>query len=170
MPKQRLAIHPAPFKSSHLAIPSSPFSPLSPLTPATKPGTGTTSTSIVTTDLSIRSVPDTRSVPATPLQWLWTCHACHSAYPLGATRRCLDDGHHFCAGTTIVKRWRHDGPKRRVKRHKACASEFDYRGWKGRGRWKRAGNGLHSHRSLIPFVRRRQQEQLEETTPKDRLR
>jgi hypothetical protein len=130
MPKQRLAIHPAPFKPSHLSIPPSPFSPLSPLTPAARPGIRAPCT-------LLKTETKTQSVPAPPLQWIWTCHACHSAYPLGATRRCLDDGHHFCAGTTIVKKWRHDGPKRRVKRHKACASAFDYMGWKGWGRWKR---------------------------------
>lgn len=136
MPKKRLAIHPAPFKSSHLSIPPSPFSPLSPLTPAARPKTRTPSASLIPANST------TRAVPATPLQWIWTCHACHSAYPLGATRRCLDDGHHFCAGNTMVKRWHHDDPKRRVKRHKACVSEFDYLGWKGWGRWKRA--------SLVP--------------------
>ncbi|KAF3033573.1 hypothetical protein E8E12_004504 [Didymella heteroderae] len=138
MPKQHLTIHSAPFKPSHLSIPPSPSSPLSPLTPA-KPETRATPTSFIVREIT------TQSVPATPLQWVWTCDACHSAYPLGATRRCLDDGHPFCAGTTIVKKWHHDSPKRRVKRHKACASEFDYLGWKGWGRWRRA--------SLAPRLR-----------------
>lgn len=40
----------------------------------------------------------------------------------------------------MVKRWRGEGSgeKRRVKRHRACASEFDYVGWKGWGRWRRS--------------------------------
>lgn len=29
--------------------------------------------------------------------------------------------------------------QRRVKRHRACASEFDYAGWKAWGRWRRGG-------------------------------
>ena len=132
MTKQRLAIHPAPFKPSYLSIPPSPFSPLSPLIPAARPETRAAITPPLTTELN------TQSVPAAPLQWVWTCHACRSAYPLSTTRHCLDEGHYFCAGTTVVKKWRHDGPKRRVKRHKACASEFDYLGWKSWGRWKRA--------------------------------
>jgi hypothetical protein len=128
---QRLAIHPAPFKPSCLSIPPSPFSPLSPLTPAARHKKRTPSG-------LLRTSHETEPVPAAPLQWLWTCHACRSAYPLGATRRCLDDGHRFCAGTTVVMKWRHDGQKRRVKRHKACASEFDYMRWKCWGRWKQA--------------------------------
>lgn len=132
MTHQRLTIHPAPFKPSHLSIPPSPFSPLSPLTPVAKPQSQPQPISLSTRSTS------TQSAPTKPLQWVWTCHTCHHAYPLGATRRCLDDGHHFCAGTTIVRNWRNNGAKAKIKRHKACASEFDYLGWKGWGRWKRA--------------------------------
>jgi hypothetical protein len=132
MPHHRLKIHPAPFKPSHLSIPPSPFSPLSPLTPAAQPQSRPKPTS--TNAKATPALPE----PVTPLRWVWTCHACHAAYPLGATRRCLDDGHHFCAGTKVVKRWRYDGPKRRTKRHKACTSGFDYLGWKAWGRWKRS--------------------------------
>jgi hypothetical protein len=60
---------------------------------------------------------------------------CHRQYNFSVTRRCLDDGHYFCAGTSVV-RSRKDG-SRRLRRHKACASEFDYAGWKDRGVWKR---------------------------------
>ncbi|KAF1357827.1 hypothetical protein EJ07DRAFT_126872, partial [Lizonia empirigonia] len=144
MPTHRtLAIHPAPFKPSYLSIPASPFSPCSPLTPAPKPRKQAQNISLSEQDTS------TLPVPSTPIKWVWTCHACARAYPLGATRRCLDDGHAFCAGTTVVKSWRTDGPRRRVKKHRACASEFDYAGWKTWGRWRRSvssttGNPLGS--------------------------
>lgn len=65
------------------------------------------------------------------MPWVWTCHLCRSHYPLGATRRCLDDGHYFCAGTSIDRR------TSRIKKHNACSSEFDYTGWKAYGDWKR---------------------------------
>ena len=52
------------------------------------------------------------------------------------TRRCLDDGHYFCAGTTTVKRSKRTGNKKTI-RHKACASEFDYQGWNAWGTWRR---------------------------------
>lgn len=144
MPHHRtLAIHPAPFKSSYLSIPASPFSPCSPLTPAPKPRKQARNFSLSEQDTS------TLPVPSTPMKWVWTCHACARAYPLGATRRCLDDGHAFCAGTTVIKSWRTDGPRRRVKKHRACTSEFDYAGWKTWGRWRRSvsstmGNSLGS--------------------------
>lgn len=60
---------------------------------------------------------------------------CNRVYKLGVTRRCLDDGHFFCAGTTVVKRSRKTG--KQLVRHKACASEFDYQGWKAWGTWRR---------------------------------
>lgn len=69
------------------------------------------------------------------MKWLWACHICHRQYNLSVTRRCLDDGHYFCAGTSVV-RSRRDGTKK-LRRHKACASEFDYAGWKEWGVWKR---------------------------------
>jgi hypothetical protein len=69
------------------------------------------------------------------MKWLWACHLCNRQYNLSVTRRCLDDGHYFCAGTSVV-RSRKDGVKR-LRRHKACASEFDYAGWKDWGVWKR---------------------------------
>lgn len=69
------------------------------------------------------------------MKWLWACHICHRQYNLSVTRRCLDDGHYFCAGTSVV-RSRKDGTKK-LRRHKACASEFDYAGWKDWGVWKR---------------------------------
>ncbi|KAI4143875.1 MAG: hypothetical protein LQ340_006852, partial [Diploschistes diacapsis] len=73
----------------------------------------------------------TTSPPAIPPAWSWSCHHCQTTYPLGATRRCLYDGHFFCAGQTVNKR------TGRVKRHKACGSVFDYVGWKEHGEWRR---------------------------------
>ncbi|KAG8624174.1 hypothetical protein KVT40_009150 [Elsinoe batatas] len=102
---------------------SSPTSiPASPMTPS----------SFVSSPLSATSVPKR---PADPLAWLWQCHVCHRTYRLAVTRRCLDDGHRFCAGVTIVHK---KDQKPKVKRHRACASEFDYNGWKAFGAWRRA--------------------------------
>lgn len=128
-----LKIHPTPFKPSNLSIPPSRFSPRVPITPPLAP---LNSNSFIFST----SLPTTTSLappPPSPLQWLWQCHQCHRKYPLGVTRRCLDDGHFFCAGTTTVKSWRKAKSPRRVKRHRACASEFDYQGWKSRGKWRR---------------------------------
>jgi hypothetical protein len=127
---QSLKIHPAPFKPTHLSVPPSPFSPRTPLTPLAPPKT--TSRALPT--------PDPRAVPQSPLQWLWQCHQCHRTYALGVTRRCLEDGHMFCAGSTTVKNWRKSVNPRRVKKHKACSSQFDYEGWKRWGTWRRSGS------------------------------
>jgi hypothetical protein len=70
---------------------------------------------------------------------MWQCHQCHRSYHLAATRRCLDDGHSFCSGTTTVKAWRKPTQRRTKRHHHACASEFDYSGWKAWGRWRRGG-------------------------------
>lgn len=59
-----------------------------------------------------------------PQPWLWSCHHCHNRYPLGTTRRCLYDGHYFCGGTTVSP-----FTGKPIRRHRACRSEFDYRGW-----------------------------------------
>ncbi|KAK0122491.1 hypothetical protein ONS95_010721 [Cadophora gregata] len=41
--------------------------------------------------------------PSFPFPWIWQCHLCGSVYRLGVTRRCLEDGHFFCAeGRTPV--------------------------------------------------------------------
>ena len=69
------------------------------------------------------------------MPWIWSCHRCHTRYLLGATRRCLHDGHYFCGGTTV------DKLSGKVKKHKACISEFDYTGWEDFGRWKRGTSG-----------------------------
>ncbi|KAK6438939.1 hypothetical protein LTR95_004856 [Oleoguttula sp. CCFEE 5521] len=125
-----LNLTPIPFRSSRLAVPSSPFSPLSPLSPR-KPGFST-STTLHDRHSSLILPPP----PPKPLNWLWQCHLCSRIYALGTTRRCLDDGHYFCAGTPVWKRDRKTG-KRSCKKGRACASEFDYAGWKARGEWRR---------------------------------
>ncbi|KAI7157561.1 hypothetical protein KC349_g5504 [Hortaea werneckii] len=127
MPRQ-LTINPAPFKSSNLAIPPSPFSPKLPLSPTELPYRRQTPATKF-------PIPSASPPPSDPLHWLWQCHICNRVYELGVTRRCLDDGHFFCSGTTTIKRSRKSGKK--VLRHKACASEFDYQGWKAWGVWRR---------------------------------
>lgn len=115
----------ASFKPSNLRFPSGPRSPASPLMP-----------------LSPRQYPSARSggipllspsrpPPPTPQIWQWTCHLCKANYPLGATRRCLRDGHLFCTGSTVSKK---HGVK---KHHGACTSEFDYTGWRQQADWRR---------------------------------
>ena len=69
------------------------------------------------------------------MPWIWSCHKCHTRYLLGATRRCLNDGHYFCGGVTV------DKFSGRVKKHRACVSEFDYTGWEEFSEWKRATTG-----------------------------
>jgi hypothetical protein len=125
-----LKITPTPFQPSRLGIPSSPFSPLSPITPLQRPSQQ--SYSLWLTTLSEEGSPP----PIKPLQWLWKCHQCHQNYPLGATRRCLDDGHYFCSGTTTIRNRRLSG-RPRFRRHRACTSEFDYQGWKRWANWRR---------------------------------
>ncbi|KAI4775599.1 hypothetical protein E4T52_09450 [Aureobasidium sp. EXF-3400] len=117
-----------PFRSSGLAVPPSPFSPVDTITP---PSLKRTYSATANVDLIELLPPPTRQ----PIKWLWACHLCYRQYNLSVTRRCLDDGHYFCAGTSVV-RSRKDGVKR-LRRHKACASEFDYAGWKDWGVWKR---------------------------------
>lgn len=77
--------------------------------------------------------------PPEPIAWMWQCHQCSRIYQLTTTNRCLEDGHRFCAGTTIIKRNRRNNHKK-VLKHKACASEFDYAGWRVYGAWRREMN------------------------------
>lgn len=117
-----------PFRSSGLAVPPSPSSPVDTIAP---PSLKRTYSATANVDLIDLLPPPTRQ----PMKWLWACHLCNCQYNLSVTRRCLDDGHYFCAGTSVV-RSRKDGAKR-LRRHKACASEFDYADWKDWGVWKR---------------------------------
>ncbi|KAH7081893.1 hypothetical protein BKA63DRAFT_463449 [Paraphoma chrysanthemicola] len=135
--KRVLRINPTPFRPTLLSIPPSPFSPRTPLTPASKPHSHY---KLHTTPQSQHTNPDNQNhdAPSSPLAWTWQCHQCSRSYSLSATRRCLDDGHAFCSGTTVLKSARIGKAARRSKRHRACKSEFDYSGWKDWGRWKRA--------------------------------
>lgn len=123
----------APLQPSGLRTLSGPGSPASPLSP-------------LRAKLHLPPLPSPRSIPSSPafsclnkavdvppepMPWLWSCHKCHSRYALGATRRCLHDGHYFCGGITVNK------VTGKTKKHKACASEFDYVSWEDYGKWKR---------------------------------
>ncbi|KAK4995693.1 hypothetical protein LTR66_004534 [Elasticomyces elasticus] len=132
MPRPKNIITNAPFRSSNLAIPPSPFSPRLPNTPQA-------AAAVPREPLLLhgrkRSASQYIAPPLPqPLHWLWQCHQCHQTYRLSITRRCLNDGHYFCAGTSTTKR---RGGKTRTKKHRACASEFDYQGWKTWGTWRR---------------------------------
>src|SRR5215469_14057197 len=124
-----LKIAPVHHQPSLLSLPVSPFSPLSPIQPPKPQQKHTTPHH----HLSASTPP-----PPTPLRWLWQCHVCRQKYPLGATRRCLEDGHLFCAGVTIARKRGSGSENVRavVKRHVPCASEFDYQGWLGWGHWR----------------------------------
>lgn len=87
--------------------------------------------SSVFTPLSPTNSVERTPSPPKPLVWVWECHLCRSRYPLGATRRCLLDGHFYCAGET-------DRPNlKKKKKGQSCSSEFDYIGWKEMEQWKR---------------------------------
>lgn len=114
----------SPLKPSNLRIASGPLSPASPVTPPYSRRASVPP--LAPTHFPKSAYPH----PPPPLQWLWTCHLCHSRYPLGATRRCLHDGHLFCAGVAVSKR------TGAVRKRVACSSEFDYLGWKAWGEWR----------------------------------
>jgi len=135
---------PAPYKSSQLGIPPSPFSPQFPITPITPPPRQIPSYESAKAQTACFSPP-----PREPLRWLWQCHVCNRVYQLGVTRRCLDDGHFFCAGTTTVKRRKQK--KHKIVRYLACASEFDYPGWELWGMWCR--NIIESARLAMELAR-----------------
>lgn len=118
--------------AASLTSPTSPTSPAS-LVPPLSPG-----------DPSHLLTVSTSSPPVSPAAWLWSCHHCHSTYPLGVTRRCLNDGHVFCAGATK------DKETGRVRRHQACYSQFDYGGWQARAAWRRRVLEAKGNRSRDP--------------------
>jgi hypothetical protein len=124
-----LTISPTPYRSSHLTIPPTPFTPRLPISPPPRPQVKSSNSN---TKIAL-SVPPP---PQEPLKWLWQCHCCSRIYHLGTTRRCLDDGHYFCAGAPVTKRDRKTG-LRVTRKSRACASEFDYQGWKTWGSWRR---------------------------------
>lgn len=131
-----LRISAAPFKPSFLSIPPSPFSPRTPLTPVLpnrQRDEKTNQQSVV-----VYPKPPIEA-PTSPLSWMWKCHQCRHSYRLGVTRRCLEDGHHFCSGATAITTVQKSSSPRKSRKHRACASKFDYSGWKTVGRWRRGG-------------------------------
>ena len=112
-----------------LTSPTSPSTPISPRTPADFPNL--LSPRAKPTNAFSLSNQIAMELPSIPMPWVWSCHRCNTRYLLGATRRCLLDGHYFCGGITVEK---FSG---KLKQHKACISEFDYGGWEDFGRWKR---------------------------------
>lgn len=118
-----------PSKFSLLGTPSDSVLPTLLLTPpASAPGSPSRSPKL--DSHALESAKPMVAPPPRPLPWLWTCHQCGSSYPLAATRRCLQDGHTFCSGST------YDRVTGRTKRHKACNSEFDYVGWNQWAEWR----------------------------------
>lgn len=80
--------------------------------------------------------------PPSPCPWLWRCHSCYTIYRLSVTRRCLDCDHTFCLGeqqptTTTGSSTAPKGGKKKRKRGGPCKAEFDYKGWKTWGSWRR---------------------------------
>ncbi|KAI9838407.1 MAG: hypothetical protein M1838_004613 [Thelocarpon superellum] len=117
-----------PRKPSPLRMWSGPISPVVPFTASpTSPGTPAVPT----------SAADLGFPPFEPSAWRWTCHACEFSYPLGATRRCLKDGHVFCQSGS-EKRVR----RQKKKRHQVCAMDFDYSGWAHWRDWQKDGKPL----------------------------
>ena len=130
----------APLQPSKLQVVSGPPSPASPRSPfglRPRPGSssdqGLRSSYCSSTTFSETAKSDT--APVKPDAWTWRCHQCRSRFPLGATRRCLHDGHYLCSGVREVSR-----RSGRMKHLKSCSSEFDYAGWRAYSKWKRRAN------------------------------
>src|SRR5579871_4334751 len=102
-----LKIVPVPYDQTFLSHPISPSPPIQPTNPQQKHS------------IPLHPIPTSTPPPPTPLHWLWQCHICQQRYPLSATRRCLEDGHFFCAGVTVMRKRLNDSRKARavVKRH-----------------------------------------------------
>ena len=125
----------APLQPSNLRFLSGPSSPASPISPiAARPRFSVPQNARSQSLSSSNSSSDVDLIdrqPMEPMPWLWCCHVCSSNFPLGTTRRCLNDGHHFCGGTSYDRR------TGRLRRHRSCQSEFDYRSWGQWGKWRR---------------------------------
>lgn len=145
-----------PLVPSPLSHPVSPFSPLSPLLPTLR---NVFNQSHTPAPISSPPTSNVAPTPDSPLPWLWACHSCYTSYPLGATRRCLDDGHTFCAGVSSVKRRGRNGVrKERRRRSRACGSEFDYTGWKAWSRWRKTRDSSRDGASGEPTSLNREME------------
>lgn len=128
-----LSSPPITFHSFHQQSTISP-----PLSPLVSPFTTISTTAPPAAALPSPSTFPTSAPPAAPLPWVWQCHVCKARWPLGATRRCLIDGHYYCSGQPQTRKGK---PKAKGKRGRGCSSEFDYIGWKDWGRWRRAARG-----------------------------
>lgn len=117
----------APLQPSNLRFQSGPLSPASPLIPQCLTNQ---SPPRKYTDAESSDTPTSDSAPPRPISWIWFCHLCRFSYPLGVTRRCLNDGHVVCVGKTITK-------SGKIKRHQTCHTEFDFVGWDVWGPWRR---------------------------------
>ena len=108
--------------------------------PSPWPGQGRAPSAVPASAVSDVSKSSIISPPMTqPVAWLWYCHLCKTQYRLGTTRRCLNDGHYFCAGKVV-----HTDSGR--KRTRNCSSVFDYLWWKVYFDWRK--NEEHARRTL----------------------
>lgn len=121
-----------PDSLSSVASTLSPTSPpTSPIQPSSPPSPLSLSASPSVSSFSGPFNLEYPPPPRSPCAWIWRCHLCGSYYPLGATRRCLNDGHYYCSG---------QGTGRNIKarhRGRACSSVFDYRSWADMNHWRR---------------------------------
>ncbi|KAB8346055.1 hypothetical protein FH972_023107 [Carpinus fangiana] len=167
MPKKTdLSVSPTPFRPSLLSIIPSPHSPLSPLGMLAKVAhmrpTSQKASPFPSSPSSSRrasTISTLTPLPAAAYPWIWQCHLCQTFYPLGATRRCLHDGHRFCTGElndTNVRGERRRGASYRRRRRKPCSSEFDYEGWEVWGDWRRGEIAAREQlQSTAPYKKRR---------------
>jgi hypothetical protein len=97
------------------------------------------------------SQPNIPPRPPSPRPWVWICHFCRNKWPLGTTRRCLYDGHYYCAGQRAANLKRKRGPI--IFSDNACTSEFDYPRWADMTKWQRkVRNAEHKTRITAPLT------------------
>lgn len=120
-----------PLQPSNLRISTGPSSPASPLSPPPLTARSLMLSPISTDTSDYPSLPS--PAPPSPLPWRWYCHKCHKHYPLGATSRCLHDGHAICfyPSEKLSKRTGN------LKFEQPCTTEFDYGGWRAWNEWRR---------------------------------
>lgn len=129
--------------------PDSPPSPISTALSPSSPPSSPSSQPSTPPRLTLAASPSSRSStpasldleypppPRSPCAFIWRCHLCGARYPLGATRRCLTDGHYYCYGQDTDKNIK------RKRRGKSCTSIFDYQGWDDWNEWRRETRDLN---------------------------